>query len=124
MGSATNIVRDKTLTDDDIDELCALLADVKLKAETHSIDTISIVGKVFSNSFMDSRHLTYDEIKEMTKVWVSIEDDPDVIDAVIDDEIEELGKTREIQDMIIESDSEEENEDLDNDVEMPRVVTQ
>ena len=58
----------------------------------------------------------------MATAWVSIEDDPDVIDAVIDDEIEELGKTREIQDMIMESDSEE--EDLDNDVEMAHVVTQ
>ena len=50
MGSATISVRDRTLTENDIDELCALLADVKLNVETYFIDTTSAVGKVFSNS--------------------------------------------------------------------------
>ena len=49
VGSATISVRDKTLTENDTDELCALLADVKLKAENNSIDTTSAVGKVFSD---------------------------------------------------------------------------
>ena len=43
VGSATIAMRDKTLSENDTDELCALLADVKLKAETNSIDTASAV---------------------------------------------------------------------------------
>ena len=86
------------------------------------IQQVSAVGKVFSDSFVNSRNITHDKIKEMIKAWVSIENDPDVINAVIDNEIEELGKIAEIQDIIIESDSEEENDDLDNGVEMQHIV--
>ena len=81
------------MSETDTDELCTLLADVKLKVETNSIDTTSAVGKVFSDSFVNSRNITHDKIKDMIKAWVSIENDPDVINAVIDNEIEELGKT-------------------------------
>ena len=110
------------MSETDTDELCALLADVKLKAETYSIDTTSAVGKVFSDSFVNSRNIAHDKIKEIAKAWVSIENDPAIINAVIDNEIEELGKTTEIQGIIIESGNEEENDDLDNDVEMKHIV--
>ena len=110
------------MSETDTHELCALLADVKPKVETYPIDTTSAVGKVFSDLFVNSRNITHNKIKEMAKVWVSIENDPDIIDAVIDNDIEELRKSIEIQDVIIESGSEEDNDDLDNDVEMKHIV--
>ena len=111
------------MSENDTDELCALLADVKLKAETNSIDTASAVGKVFSDSFVNCANLTHEEMKEMAKTWVTIEDDPDVIDAVIDSEIEALEKMTEMQNTSVESESEEENDDLDDDVKMEHIVT-
>ena len=64
VGSATIATRDKTLSENDTDELCALLANVKLKAGINTIDTNSMVGRVFSDSFVSDRNLNDDEIKK------------------------------------------------------------
>ena len=122
MGSVTIAIRDKILSENDTDELCTLLAEIKLKAEANSIDIASAAGKVFNDSFVNSRNLTHDKIKEMAKVWITIEDDSDIIDAVIDNEIEELGIATETQDMII--DESNSDNDLVNEVEMQHVVIQ
>ena len=121
MGSVTIAIRDKILSENDTDELCTLLAEIKLKAEANSIDIASAAGKVFNDSFVNSRNLTHDKIKEMAKVWITIEDDSDIIDAVIDNEIEELGIATETQDMII--DESNSDSDLVNEVETQHVVT-
>ena len=116
MGSATIAMRDKTLNENNTDELCTLLTEIKLKAETNSVDIASAAGKVFNDSFANGGNLTYDNIKEMAEAWITIEDDSNVIDAIINDEIEELGIAIGIQDMIMdESDS---DDHLVNEVEM------
>ena len=122
MGSATVTMIDKILSENDTDEHCTLLAEIKLKAETNSIDTASAAGKVFNDSFVNGGNLTRDEMKEMAEAWITIEDDPNIIHALIDDEIEELGIATEIQDMII--DESNSDNDLVNEVEMQHVVIQ
>ena len=63
----------------------------------------------------------------MANTWVTIEDDPNIIDAVIDDEIEQLDNVMtEVQDTLESDDEEEEGIeciDVDNDVEMEPKVT-
>ena len=54
----------------------------------------------------------------MTKTWVNIKDVPDVIDAVIGSENVGLGKMTEMQHIVVESDSGEENDELGDDVEI------
>ena len=54
----------------------------------------------------------------MAKIWVNIKDVPDVIDAVIGSENEGLEKMTEMQHIVVESDSGEENDELGDDVEI------
>ena len=54
----------------------------------------------------------------MAQTWINIKDVPDVIDAVIGSENEGLEKMTEMQHIVVESDSGEENDELGDDVEI------
>ena len=66
------------------DELCCLMADVKLKATEYSINTGSAVGAVFSEQFVVKRDLTDTEMKTMAETWIGIEDNKEVVDDIFD----------------------------------------
>ena len=66
-------------------ELCKLMAQVKVKAHP-STDT-SIVPAVFQSSFVVYPKFSQKYMKDMVSTWVNIEYDRYIFDAIVDEEL-------------------------------------
>ena len=84
---------------------------MKLRADEACIDTTSAEGRVFDGSFVNDKSLSPEELKTMAELWAGAEDDPDVMDAVIDDELEALENINKEEEEDIGADDSEEEED-------------
>ena len=88
----------KVLSKEVSDELCDLMSGIKLRADTSSIHVSSSAGNVFKDSFVTDGNLSRGDLSRddiennMAEVWVDIEDDEEVLFAIIDDELLELDK--------------------------------
>ena len=73
------------------EDLCNLMKSIQLKATETELDT-KMTAAVMDKSFVNDSNVPREEWLEMAEVWAEVEDDPDVIEAVIDDEIEAIDK--------------------------------
>ena len=60
---------------------------IKLKAQESSIDKMRKLQ--FSNVFYDQKKTKY-EMENMIEIWVNNEDDAEIIDAIVQEELENL----------------------------------
>eukprot|EP00957_Ditylum_brightwellii_P113174 8630692-Ditylum_brightwellii.AAC.1 len=79
----------KTLSKADTLELCQLMADVKLKANGVLLD-VNRAATVFKNTFVSDPECGPQDLQTMVDIWFNIEEDQDVMHAVVDGELKEL----------------------------------
>ena len=79
----------KTLSKEDCDELCSLMKAVQLKTKSCELDT-NIVAVALQGSFAEELNLEDKDLMAMVEEWVEVEDDKEMINAIVDEEVELL----------------------------------
>lgn len=80
----------KTLSKEDNDELCSLMANLHVKVNENEIDCVKVAVALQGSFVADIDPYSEEDYSAMAEMWVDIEDDPDIVDAVCEDEILEL----------------------------------
>ena len=81
----------KVMSDEDCKELCGIMSKLQVKTRASGLNT-NTDGHGLQNSFAgDENKLTEEEMTIMAENWVDIEDQPLVMNAYIDGEMEKLG---------------------------------
>ena len=87
--SAT-LAHSKTFISDDLcNDLCNLVAQVKVKA--HPSTETFIVPAVFKISFVVDPKFSPKDMEDMVSTWFNIEDDREIVNAIIDEELDVEG---------------------------------
>ena len=81
----------KTLNKYDCDNICNLLETLSVKAKELGVNVYQEAHGL-KGSLVSDEYFTEAEIREMSENWVQVEDDPNIIDAEVDESIELLGK--------------------------------
>jgi DDE superfamily endonuclease/Tc5 transposase DNA-binding domain len=90
IGSASMSESDKTLKKEDCDQLCELMTLLKVKATNASLDC-NVNASVFQESFLSEIEVfSTQDYNDMIDSWICIEDDEEVMNAVLEEELEEL----------------------------------
>ena len=105
VGSATLAHRKKVMSDDICNELCKLMSQVKAKA--HPLNDTFIVTAVFHSSFVVDPTFSTKDMEDMVSTWVNIEDDRDIVDAIVDEQLENIDDVSEINIDVYDDDCEE-----------------
>ena len=85
----------KTLSSEDCDLLCSLMETLHVKAQL--VDT-EVEAYALSGSFAaDELAPTREQLKVMAESWIDIEDQPEIIDAEVEELIEQLESEQTIQ---------------------------
>ena len=63
--------------------------DIKFKADDTGVD-VTRCSLVFKGSFLIDRDISHAEFKVITKTWINIEDDANIIVMIFDEEIYKL----------------------------------
>ena len=79
----------KALNKDDCDNIYNLLETISVKAKDSGVN-LSREARDIKGSLVSDGSFTKAEIREMAENWVQVEDDPDIIDAGVDEAIELL----------------------------------
>jgi hypothetical protein len=83
----------KVLSVEDSDELCGLMENLQVKTKSTGVNTNSVaIG--LQGSFACEQKLTKEEMSSIAKNYVNIEDQHEVVNAVVDYEIEEISAVR------------------------------
>jgi hypothetical protein len=93
LGSSSTSLADKTLSKEDTDRLCSLMMSLKFKATSASVDCDTTAIALHGSFVSEHDKFTETDYKNMIENWVCVEDDPDVIDAICDEELENLEST-------------------------------
>lgn len=109
VGRASVPEREKALNKDDSDELCDLISKIKLRANESSLDTI--IGAVFKDLFVTDRELPKTGTITMAEVWVEIEDNEKVMNAITDNELQEIDESAKNKNKITVDDCDDDEED-------------
>jgi hypothetical protein len=89
VGSASLSVKDKSLSKDACEELCAMMHKLQTKAtESGPLNENEAYG--LSGSFVGEGTFGLEEMVAMVKNWVLVEDNPVIMDTEVDDAIEAL----------------------------------
>jgi DDE superfamily endonuclease/Tc5 transposase DNA-binding domain len=90
LGRASTSLNCRILKKEDCDELCELMTMLKVKATTDLLDCDK-AGVAFKDSFVsEADQYTAENYNEMIHNWICIEDEEEVMNAVCNQEIEEL----------------------------------
>jgi len=84
VGTGKNYAAEAKISAEECSELCDLLAALSTKSAEHDNNVPAL-----KETMMDESACTVDELKNMVKHWVCIEDDPDVIEEEVEEAIEE-----------------------------------
>ena len=92
LGSNTIPAAQKYLSKDDCDELCSLMKSLKMKANEASLNCNTTAIALQGSFAADGSVVGYDEddFNTMIENWIEVEDDPFVMEAICEDEIEEI----------------------------------
>ena len=90
-GSNSVPAKEKKLTEEDCHQLCSLMRTLQVKVSASSLDCNN-TAIVFQDSFVSEGEFTNEEYSSMATNWIDIEDEEEVVNAVIDDEIETIEK--------------------------------
>jgi hypothetical protein len=111
VGSGSLPMRDKSLSIDDCQALCGLMRSLQVKADASGIDT-GREAYGLEGSFLGEVTLSNTEMEAVVQMWTSIEDDPHVIDAEIEEAIDLL-ETEASSDMLVDAGDDDEPESMD-----------
>ena len=100
VGSKSMPNKKKTITEEQCDELCSLLQNIKLKATEASVDTKKHASVLDQSiiSELDSNTLQKEEWKEMVENWVMIEDDLDIQNEEVNEVLDSMDKKEVVED--------------------------
>ena len=90
VGRASILAKKSVLSKEDSDELCDLMSSIKFRANVSSVDLSSSTVNTFKDSFVSDGDLSRDDMENVAEVWVDIENDEDIVNAVIDDKMQEI----------------------------------
>ncbi len=110
-GSATIPLKDKTIDDELLKEMCDLMCKVNVKATEACLNTASD-ATVLHNSFAMERDVTTKQFEEMVENWIDEESDPLFINEMVMDEIDAIKNEARLEayDKAEYDDSEDEDE--------------
>jgi DDE superfamily endonuclease len=89
LGSLSIPAREKVLSAADCSKLCNLMSSLQVKVTETNLDC-SNVGKVFQNSFATEDRYTTSQLANIAENWVDIEDQPEIMEATIEDDIDAM----------------------------------
>ena len=72
------------------DELCFLMSNIQLQVSTGNFNSAPKAIEVFQDSFATDSGLSNEDLGSIADVWINVEDDPEIIDAIVDDELNEI----------------------------------
>ena len=87
VGRATVSEKDKTLSDEDCEELCLLFERVHASAQSVSVEVTDGTNGLTGSFAEDPVPFERDDWRKMANVWAFVEDDPVVLDAEVDAEL-------------------------------------
>ena len=91
VGSASLPKHAKVVSKEVCNELCKLMASIKLKATQHAIDTTEgAAGAIFQDSSVGKKRLPRKDMLGMAETWINFEDNPTVRDVLVDDELDAM----------------------------------
>ena len=114
--------KEEKLRKDECENLCNMMKMLQLKASEEKLN-VSLTAPVLDNSFVNDGNITDEEWVIMRDTWIDLEEDPIVIDSIIDDEINKLdshsvGDAEDIDDNSLEDgflhDDDEDDDDINN----------
>ena len=91
VGGSSVPISMKTLNKYDCDNICNLLETLSVKAKELGVNVYQEAHGL-KGSLVSDEYFTEAEIREMSENWVQVEDDPNIIDAEVDESIELLEK--------------------------------
>jgi hypothetical protein len=122
VGSESVSIRDKTLSIDDSQALCALMGSLQVKAHASGIDAGRHAHGLQGSFLEEGALLSNTEMEVMVEIWTTIEDDPHVIDAEIDEAIDLLETDTSSDMILVDAGDDDEPEAMDVDGEDERPV--
>ena len=84
-------MKKKVISKEECDDICALLKNLKMRHNETPVDT-ETQAYGLQASYLNEGDFTTDEMERMVENWVTVEDDPDIVDAMVEDEIGDLEK--------------------------------
>lgn len=87
LGSLSVPMKDKTLTKEESSELCNLMKALQVKTKDGDLNVDS-VAIALQDSFADEQGFTDSDFADMADTWVGVEDVPEVLEAVVEEEVE------------------------------------
>ena len=108
LGSNSLPMFKKTLDKSVSDELCAMMKSLQIKTKESEVN-VNTVAIGLQDSFASEDDYSENDMLDMLVEWVGIEDEPEIIDACLDDdikELEELNKPRSDEELNVADDEE------------------
>jgi DDE superfamily endonuclease/Tc5 transposase DNA-binding domain len=90
LGRSHTSIAEKTLKKEDCDQLCQLMSALKVKVTDASLDCEHTAYALQGSFVADIEQFTAEDYNDMIENWICIEDEEEVINAVCEDELEEL----------------------------------
>ena len=83
---------------------------VKLRTQESSLDTSTPAGSAFKDIFLtEENNISKEDMSKMSKMWINIEDDIEIINQVVETELYAIDSQDEKYVFLINDDSEDEN---------------
>jgi hypothetical protein len=82
------------LDEDTCEKLCSLLKGLIVKAVATHVDAKRGAYALEGSFAALENDYTDEQLKVMAQYWIDVEDDPDIIDADIDEALQDLGWTK------------------------------
>merc|ERR1719491_385634 len=89
------------------------MSNVRLKAEDSAVDT-EAVASILKNSFIIDKEINKDDLLNMVENWIDEEGDELIADAIIEDELNKLESSEEVD--VHDSDDYDDSEEEDDNV--------
>ena len=106
VGSMSLPTKDKQITKEECIELCQLFRSIQVKVASDKSGNISSFSAL-DNSFAFDTQMNFEDRRDMANGWAVVEDNPIVINAEIDQELDELG--------LVGDDDDDDEDDVDDD---------
>ncbi|CAB9505697.1 expressed unknown protein [Seminavis robusta] len=113
LGSNSIPMKDKVMSKEDSDDLCNLMSALQVKTQETQVDVARHAIALQGSFAADFDRYSREDVLQMGENWIEIEDEPEVISATIDEEIEELETTTTEAELAVLDDEEPELMDVD-----------
>ena len=117
LGSNSIPQKAKVLSKEDSDELCDLMTKLQVKVKETGVDTNTDAYALQGSFAADVDAYSGIDFAAMAESWIDIEDEPEIMDAILDEEIEniESAQNKDQNELAVEDDDEPEAEEMEID---------